>query len=55
MFSTCPNLEDSSAINDWDINIDASFDYMFAGVANRPVFSKVAGTWSNIGTFTPTP
>ncbi len=51
MFSSCPNLTDASIINNWDINSNANFTYMFYQTPDHPEFTKVAGIWTNEGTF----
>ena len=53
MFGFCSNLQDASAINNWDINADIDFTNMFKNTTVHPIFTKVSGTWDSEGSFTP--
>ena len=54
MFSICRYLNNSSGINDWDINPNANFTGMFRSTPVHPEFTKFPnGTWDSDGTFTP--
>ena len=55
MFSSDRSLSDTSAINDWDIRnvVSGKFEHMFWDAHTHPNFTKVQGTWSDDGTFTP--
>ncbi len=53
MFFGLSNLIDASAINGWDINVSSDFTQMFKSTPVHPEFTKVTGTWSSDGTFTP--
>ena len=52
-FSQISNLTDANSINDWDIQRTANFNFMFFDAPIHPEFTKVQGTWNNVGTFTP--
>lgn len=54
MFSECTNLTNASGINNWNITKVTNFNSMFSGCPTHPEFTKVAGTWDDNGTFTPT-
>lgn len=53
MFAINP-ITDASGINNWNITKVTNFDWMFSGCPTHPEFTKVAGTWDDNGTFTPT-
>lgn len=53
MFQGNP-ITDASGINNWDITKVKSFSRMFWNCPTHPEFTKVAGTWDDSGTFTPT-
>ena len=53
MFAINP-ITDASGINNWNITKVTSFNSMFSGCPTHPEFTKVAGTWDDNGTFTPT-
>ena len=53
MFQGNP-ITDASGINNWDISKVTNFNSMFSGCSTHPEFTKVAGTWDDNGTFTPT-
>ncbi len=55
MFYDNASLVDASAINDWNINANIVFTEMFNNSSVYPNFTRVVGTWSENGTFTPTP
>lgn len=54
MFFGCSKLTSASGINNWDITKVESFSSMFWNCQTHPEFTKVAGTWDDGGTFTPT-
>ena len=53
MFQGNP-ITDASGINNWNIIKVTNFDWMFGSCSTHPEFTKVAGTWDDNGTFTPT-
>ena len=53
MFSNTTELQDASAINNWNIKANANFNKMFNSSPTHPEFTKVSGTWNNNGTFVP--
>ena len=53
MFSGAVNIQDASAINNWDISSVTNFNNMFYRVPIHPEFTNISGTWNNEGTFTP--
>ena len=54
MFYHNKELNDASAINNWNITSVSDFTNMFGGYTTvHPNFTKVAGTWDNNGTFIP--
>lgn len=53
MFYDNYSLTDASAINGWNINSSIDFTKMFKSSPVHPEFTKVTGTWSSDGTFTP--
>ncbi len=54
MFNGSTGIEDASAINDWNITDTTNYQDMFYQVSTHPEFTKIQGTWSTNGTFTPT-
>lgn len=53
MFYMCMNLSDASGINNWNIVNVTGFYSMFGLCSTHPNFTKVTGTWDELGTFTP--
>ncbi len=53
MFSNTTELQDASAINNWNIKANANFNKMFNSSPTNPEFTKVSSTWNNNGTFVP--
>ena len=52
-FGDCVNITNANAINDWSINSDADFSFMFYNTQTHPTFTKLTGIWGEDGTFTP--
>lgn len=53
MFASNP-ITNASGINNWNITKVTNFELMFSGCPTHPEFTKVTGTWNDVGTFTPT-